>query len=418
MSISKDGVKAFMEDRPQYGIHFSEVPLRYAAMRVLAFVALLFTSTSGFGYATGFEPPVFTLGDVDGQDGWGHLSNSPTRGEIEPVPAGSPVAFGTQSLALRTRNVDFFGVANHLYSATIDPPAGETGSTVDGVVVAEPQAQFSATLWYRTPSSPVISTRGDGRIAELNPSSKGPEADDPANRYAQVRVFNDAGGGVRVEIGWYTAAGFTAATVAMLDWGAWYRLEYRIALVDGTAGEEPNDRFSLTIYDAAGALAGSACGSTWELGWKSGDFGGGTSARAINGFDFWSVTGPNDTLVGHLDQLAMSATAAGGALAVSIGGNDRVCCGETSTLTANVTGGSGAVTSYTWRNANGDVIGSGTTVEAPAGIYSVTVTDASCGTATSSPFVVADATSVPTASEITLLLLALSLAAVAVWIVR
>lgn len=282
-------------------------------MRLLTAVVLCLSLSPALlaQYSTGFEPPTFTLGDVAGQDGWGHISNSPTRGEIEPVPPGSPAMFGTQSLALRTRNVDFFGVANHLYSPTIDPPAGETGSTVDGVVVPASESQFSATLWVRTPSVPVVSTRSDGRIAELNPSSKGPDADDPANRYAQVRVFNDASGQVRVEMGWYQSTGFTTATVAMLDWGQWYRFEYRILLVDGLAGAEPNDRFSLTIYDAAGAPVGSACGSTWELGWKSGDFGGGTSARAINGFDFWSVTGPNDTLVAYLDNLTMSTSSGG-----------------------------------------------------------------------------------------------------------
>ena len=89
--------------------------------------------------STGFEPPEFVLGDVNGQNGWGHVSNSPTGGTIEPVPAGSPAAFGTQSLAIRTRNVDFVGVANHLHSAVIDPPAGETGSTAGGVPVTDPR---------------------------------------------------------------------------------------------------------------------------------------------------------------------------------------------------------------------------------------------------------------------------------------
>ena len=281
-------------------------------MRVLTALFLSLSPLVYAQYSTGFEPPTFTLGDVAGQDGWGHISNSPTRGEIEPAPAGSPATFGTQSLALRTRNVDFFGVANHLYSPTIDPPAGETGSTVDGAVIPGPEPQFNATLWYRAPSTPVVSTRPDGRIAELNPSSKGPDADDPANRYAQVRIYNDPSGRVRVEMGWYQAAGFTVTTIAMLDWGQWYRFEYRILLVDGTAGDQPNDIFSLAIYDAAGVQVGSACGSTWELGWKSGAFGGGTSARAINGFDFWSVTGPNDVLVGHIDNLSMSASAATG----------------------------------------------------------------------------------------------------------
>src|SRR5688572_8520234 len=85
-------------------------------------------------YSTGFEPPAFTVGDVNGQNSWGYLSNSPTRGAVELTPPRSPAALGLQTLAVRTNNVGFFGVANHLYSATINPPAGETGSTAGGVL--------------------------------------------------------------------------------------------------------------------------------------------------------------------------------------------------------------------------------------------------------------------------------------------
>ena len=377
---------------------------------IAAVLLALFTLPLSAQYSTSFEAPTFSLGDVAGQDGWGHISNSPTRGEIEAAPHT-----GAQSLALRTRNVDFFGVANHLYSPTINPTAGETGSTVDGVVVPDPESLFSATLWYRAPATPVVSTRGDGRIAELNPSSKGPDADDPANRYAQVRVFNDPSGRVRVEIGWYRASGFTVATVAMLDWGQWYRFEYRILLVDGTDGAEPNDRFSLSIFDASGTRVGSACGSTWELGWKSGTFGGGATARAINGFDFWSTTGPNDTLVGHIDDLSFSASspAAGDGATATITGNNRVCCGGTSTLTANITDATGTASSYTWRNGNGDVVGTNPTFDAPPGVYTVTITTDACETATSAPFAVLNSTAVPTLSEWMLGMLAAMLAVVA-----
>ncbi len=102
-------------------------------------------------YSTGFEPPEFTLGDVNGQNGWGHISNSPTKGVIETTPGGSPASFGSQVLALRTNNVDFFGVSNHLHSATVDP-ACETGSTAGGVVVAAPANHFAASFYYRAPS--------------------------------------------------------------------------------------------------------------------------------------------------------------------------------------------------------------------------------------------------------------------------
>ena len=261
-------------------------------------------------YTTGFESPEFAAGDVNGQQGWGHLSNSPTKGVVESVPAGNPAAFGSQLLALRTRNVDFFGVSNHLFSATIDP-AGEAGSTAGGAPVASPRNHFTASLYYRAPSAPVASTRADGRIAELNPSSKG--AADGANRYAQVRVANvNNTGNLRFEMGWYRSgadiASFCVQTVAEnLTWGAWYRLDYDIFFFDGLNGTRPNDVFRLSVYDLNNQLVGATTGSTWESAWKTGSFGGGTTPRAVNGFDLWSQTGPNDALVGLIDDFSMAS---------------------------------------------------------------------------------------------------------------
>ena len=273
-------------------------------------------------YSTGFEAPDFTVGPVAGQDGWGHLSNSPTGGTIVPTPLGSPAALGAQSLELFTRESDFFGVANHLYSATIDPPGGEPGSTIESVPVVDPQPVFLASFWYRTPSTPVISTSSSpGRFAELNPSSKGPADDDAANRYANVRLFNntnDPSGLVRVEVGWYTAyPAFTTAIVANgLAWGEWYRFEYAIRFVDGppgaagSPGPPANDLFTVRIFDRdgaeIGAVGGALCASTWESGWKTGLFGDTPTARAVNGFDFWSTTGPDATVVGHLDDFTIT----------------------------------------------------------------------------------------------------------------
>ena len=367
--------------------------------------------------ATGFEPPPYNPGDVNGQNGWGHLSNSPTGGVIEPVPAGSPPAFGVQSLAIRTRNVDFFGVASHLYSPTISPAAGETGSTAGGVVVPDPESHVSASFWFRTPDSPLISTRGDGRFAELNPSSKGSAPDDAANRYAQVRLANTtntADGRVRVEMGWYRSSGFTLATVALLDWGQWYRFEYVLELVDGLDGTEPNDRFTLTIFDANGTQLGSACGSTWELGWKSGTFGGGATPRAVNGFDFWSLSGPNGNLAGHLDEWTMSTFSAA-PLAVTIDGSATVPMNGVTTLRADAIGGSGTIRAYEWRDAQSNVVGTSATFDAPVGTYSVMVTDSLCRSATSAEFSVANAEmeAVPTVSEIGLGVIAVALIALA-----
>ena len=284
-----------------------------AIISLLTFANLPVTIFAQTSYSTDFESPTFTLGDVQGQNGWGYLSNSPTKGIIETAPAGSPVTFGVQSLAIRTNNVDFFGVSNHLYSALIDP-AGETGSTIGGAVVAAPYNQFNASFYYQAPATPVISTRADGRFAELNPSSKGTGAGDPANRYAQIRVINDtntAAGKVRFEIGWYTVGTTTFNIVAVaqnLNWGEWYRLDYSISLCDGLNGVSPNDTFRIVIQDLNGNNLGTALGSTWETAYKTGNFGGGTTPRAINGFDFWTQTGPNNALVGYIDNFSESVT--------------------------------------------------------------------------------------------------------------
>jgi hypothetical protein len=343
-------------------------------------------------YATGFENPPFVLGDVNGQDGWGHIDNSPTGGTVELAPAGSPAALGTQSLALRTRAAANIGVANHLFSPTVSPAAGETGSTAV-TIVPDPNSRFEASLWYRTPDTPPISAYPDGRFAELDPSSKGSGGADPANRYVVVRltnVGNSPAGTPRADLRWITAAGYTGATIASLAWGTWYRVDYTVDLVDGLNGAEPNDRVIVSIYSASGALLGSVCGSTWEVGYKDAayGFGGGTTPRAINGFDFWSLATPNGTLVGHLDDLSMGTSDSPAALQVAIGGTTSVCYGGTTTLTANVSGGSGSITSYMWLDAILAVVGTGSSLIAPAGTYTVTVRDTECGVATSVPVIV------------------------------
>jgi hypothetical protein len=339
-------------------------------------------------YTTGFEQPDFMPGDVNGQQGWGHLPNSPTGGAIVSAPPLSPSGAGAQSLAILTQVAANLGVANNLYSPTISPAAGETGSTAGGVVEDTPQSRFEASLWYRTPTLPVISGVSDGRFAELDPSSKGDAQGDAANRYAVVRILNStntAAGLPRVVMRWIDHTGFVSATAATLQWGTWYRFDYVIDVVDGLAGvEEPNDRFSLKVYDVNGALLGTACGSTWEVGWKTASygFGGGLTPRAINGFDFWSLVGPDLTVVGYIDNLFMTASSPA-ALQATISGGANACAGGTTTLTA---GGNGAISSYVWRDATNTIVGSAPTFSAGAGTYTVTITDAFCATATSAAF--------------------------------
>jgi len=368
------------------------IPARLPVLLLAA--ALVFPSLAHAQstYATGFEQPTFVLGDVKGQDGWDHLNNSPTGGLVEPAPAGSPATFGAQSLAVRMRNTALIGVTNHLFTPSLVPAAGENGSIIGSVVVPDPVTNFHATLWVRTPTAPIVSTRPDGRFAELNPASHGTAPTDGAHRYAQVRFVNTTNtvaGSVRVEMGWYISSGFTVATVATLGWGQWYRFEYDLALLDGTAGVEPNDRFTLSIYDVNGALLGTQCGSTWELGWKSGTFDGDSRARAINGFDFAAVTGPNNVVVFHLDGMSMSTFDAA-PLNASVDGSTTACAGGTTTLTAQTTGGTGTIT-YVWRDGANAIVGTNATLIAGAGTYTLIATDTLCATSSAAPVTVTEA---------------------------
>jgi uncharacterized repeat protein (TIGR01451 family) len=364
----------------------------------LTIVVLLFSTfrlSAQSTYGTGFEPP-FALGDVAGQFGWNHHNNSPTKGTIDPVPPGSPAMMGVQSLAIRTRNVDFFGVTNHLYSPTIGSPAGEPGSTLKSVPVANPQTHFAATLWVRTPSAPVISSRADRRLGQLNPSSRDVNAQEPVgDRYASVRLFNTtntAGGLVEVRLYWpQTLELDQSVTVATLDWNRWYRFDYLIEFVPGLNDGAPNDRFGLSIYDDSGVLVGSACGTTWEVGWRSGGWGGPATPRAVNGFDLAAETAPNDTIVAFIDQMTMTAfTPTEGPLQATVTGSSSVCAGGTTLLTAAASGGSGSVSSYEWRNESEAIVGTGPTLTAGPGAYTVMITDPLCVSATSQPFTVTE----------------------------
>jgi hypothetical protein len=121
------------------------------------------------------------------------------------------------------------------------------------------------------------------------------------------------------------------------------------------------------------------------------------------------------------DALCVSSTSApfvvteSAPLAVAIKGTSPIPMGGTSTLTANVTGGSGTIASYAWHDAASNLVGTSATFDAPVGTYTVTVTDASCGTATAAPFTVSAAVvpGVPTASDVALAIFVIAITAAA-----
>jgi hypothetical protein len=360
--------------------------MRIFAVAVSLCVGLAASLAAQSVYTTGFEPGDFALGDVTGQHGWGHFTNSPTGGTVVATPPGSPAMMGSQSLSIFTRDAALNGVTNNLYSTVLAPAAGETGSTAGGVAVVSPGSTFTASVWYRTPDVPPVSPRADHAFAELDPSSKG--GDIVANRSVQLKVANttnDGAGLPFVFMRWTSDTTVFTPTVATLAWGTWYHFVYRLHLVDGvftSAGvNSPNDVFRFEIRDVNDALLGSVCGSTLELGYKSGGFGGGSTPRGVDGFDFFAITTTTNTIAGYLDEMTMSVTTPA-ALAVDATGTTSVCAGGTTTLTAAPSGGSGTYTSYTWFDGANTQVGTGTTLIAGAGTYTVKVTDTNCDLAT------------------------------------
>src|SRR5436190_23552005 len=118
---------------------------KFVAFAAIAAFAL--PAAGGTVYYTDFEG--FDLGDVQGQNGWGYLSNSPTIGGIVANPVGTPGFLGGQSLQLRSEASGAFAfVANGLWSPRIDA-AGETGAPSSTGPAA--LNRFGGSFYYRTP---------------------------------------------------------------------------------------------------------------------------------------------------------------------------------------------------------------------------------------------------------------------------
>lgn len=276
------------------------------------------TALSSCAFATtftvpSFENPYFTAGDINGQNGWGYMGNSPTLGTVVAAPSGTPGILGTQSLELTsTNNTALFGVANGLYSWRHQAASG--GETGTGAA----SNTFTTSFYYRTPDAFNNPTAGDTLI-QFNPAFRPTDAN-AADRYAFFGVtcsnvdvnFNCLANNsqYRFVLSDYSDPnnGTDYTTVNNLSAATWYRIEYSILFNDGLVNpgvlDGNNDVFTVNVYDVAGLLLGTSVGGTWEAAWATNSFGGGTGPRAVNSMDFLRRQGPGGISLGFIDNLA------------------------------------------------------------------------------------------------------------------
>lgn len=259
-------------------------------------------------FSTDFES--YTPGNVVGTNGWAALSNSPVSGSVVATPFPGPVGVGAQVLQLSRVGINT-GVNSGLNSPLI-AGAGESG-TLNGGIDVLGLNQFTASLWFATPSTPIVNIApSSSAFLQFNPSTKNSIANpltDTASRYGIVSLSNpDNTADGRLQI--YSSSASSAVTSLDLVWGQWYRLEYTIDFADGLNGTLANDTLTVAVFDATNALVGTLASFTWETNseYRNGGYGGGTGPRQINGFDFLSRGGEN-TVVGYVGSISYSSQA-------------------------------------------------------------------------------------------------------------
>ncbi|MEI7576207.1 MAG: PEP-CTERM sorting domain-containing protein [Armatimonadota bacterium] len=288
---------------------------RSHAIAIAALASVFVTSSvqAQSAYSTGFES--MSLGSVVGQEDWNRNSNSATLGTVTNAQSFT----GSQSMELTTLSSqtdmdNLFGVIDSLRTPVINA-AGEFGSV--GNPVMANQMKFS--YWYRTPLASVDTDDFFGALVEIDPSRSFGAG---ASRYAGVFVYDGAQDQSNGQ--YYTAADKIVleldtplqygdgnanwdfgAVVKGLDYGTWYNIQYDLTLVNGLAGNSPNDVFSVSVFNTSNTLLGSYTKSTWEVGMKDGRWGN-TTAWALDSISFRTNTKVAGQSLGFIDGVQLS----------------------------------------------------------------------------------------------------------------
>ncbi|MEX0918239.1 MAG: SipW-dependent-type signal peptide-containing protein [Candidatus Paceibacterota bacterium] len=194
------------------------------------------TPTVASTYGTGFEPATFSVGNIDGQDGWSKT------GPFDSEVVASPVIDGVQSLRI-SNSVTSGSFGDQTFTPELASGAGETGIGSENYFEAEFEIE-SAT-----------GAQQSGLALSVSP-------DDGNGSRMSYLSFADEAGGIRVTFYDVTNAGplptvssFDATDLGLLDYSSPHTIKFEMEFVDGPG----NDIVRIYID---GSLAHT--GTSWE----------------------------------------------------------------------------------------------------------------------------------------------------------
>ena len=287
--------------------HFTSHPRHIALFCAAALaVGIAHTAEAAPTYTTDFS--TFTLGDVQGQQGWAYPGNSPTVGSIvnTTTTPNAPANIGPKALQLtETSNSALFGVANGVNAPRVTP-IGEPGTSTAGGTAATGGNVFVASFYYRTPDR--FNPSDSGVVIAFNPASS--SSSTVATRYGFFGLETNSGSGYMFAI----EPNFDLPTITVLDNvkpGTWYQVSEQLTFVPGlNIDGSPNDVFNATVTEAGTATTGSGTGVDWEDGYRSDPSFGTLRPLAVDTLDFLNRGGPVSANEGQIANLSFGAPAA------------------------------------------------------------------------------------------------------------
>lgn len=227
-------------------------------------------------FSTGFEPATYSVGDIDGQDGW------QKTGSYDAEVVDSPVIDGIQSLRI-SNAVTSGAFGDQTFAPELSSGAGE--STIASENYFEAEFEIESTQLAEQPGLALSVSPDDGNGSRMSYLS-----------------FADEAGGIRVTFYDVTNAGpnptvstFNATDLGTIDRSTSHTIKFEMEFVDGPS----NDIVRIYID---GALAHT--GTSWE------DYYRFDPEQAGNGNQLFAV----DTLIFRAGGTAAPATSGNGYL--------------------------------------------------------------------------------------------------------
>lgn len=176
-----------------------------------------------------FENPPYTLGTINGQDGWSSLGSAGSGCAVyDHAVSGSLSTAGFGSQSLRISNAVVSGCfSDQTFSKSLIDEAGETGAINSGFSGGIRQKHFEAQFSL---ASAVPGSQQTGLYMSVSPD-RGDGA-----RMSYLR-FEDNLGGIDVFFDDYSSGAFNENLVATLDRTKTHTIKFSMDFVDGPAND-------------------------------------------------------------------------------------------------------------------------------------------------------------------------------------